>query len=112
MKRPRGRTQKGEEPLTSQCNIRLTASEMAEVKEAAEIARITVSEYARRRLLGRRVVANTDLVIINELRRLGGLFKHVHNESGGAYSQLTADALEEVREAIARINNDRQESKS
>jgi predicted ATP-grasp superfamily ATP-dependent carboligase len=105
MKRSRGREQVGEEPLSAQCNIRFTPSEMAELKQLAADAGITVSDYVRRRTLGKRVVANTDLAMLRELRRVGGLLKHIHVESGGAYSQLTSDALETVREAMERIGN-------
>jgi hypothetical protein len=59
----------------------------------------------RQRALGRRVAANTDMTTIRELRRIGGLLKHIHNESGGAYSQLTADTLVEIQKAIVSIGN-------
>jgi hypothetical protein len=94
------------EPLSCQCNIRLTPSEMGELKEAATLAGITVSTYVRQRALGRRVAANTDMTAIRELRRIGGLLKHIHNESGGAYSQLTADTLIEIQKAIVNIGRD------
>ncbi|AFY97244.1 hypothetical protein Cha6605_6427 (plasmid) [Chamaesiphon minutus PCC 6605] len=93
------------EPLSCQCNIRLTPSEMEELKDAASVAGITVSTYIRQRALGRRVAANTDMTTIRELRRIGGLLKHIHNESGGAYSQLTADTLIEIQKAIVSIGN-------
>jgi hypothetical protein len=93
------------EPLSCQCNIRFTPSELEDLKAAAHIAGITVSTYVRHRALGRQVAANTDLVTIRELRRIGGLLKHIHNESGGAYSQLTADTLIEIQKAIVNIGN-------
>jgi hypothetical protein len=93
------------EPLTCQCNIRFTPSEFDELKEAASIAGITVSTYVRQRALGRRIAANTDLIAIRELRRIGGLLKHIHNESGGAYSNLTADTLTEIQKAIINIGS-------
>lgn len=99
-----------EEPQTARCNLRLTPSEHLELSEAAKIAGLSLSEYVRRRALGRVVIADTDLVMLRELRRVGGLLKHIHNESNGAYSQLTADALETIRETIGRIANGRQKS--
>ena len=93
------------EPLTCQCNIRFTPTELEELKEAASIAGITVSTYVRQRALGRRIAANTDLIAIRELRRIGGLLKHIHNESGGAYSDLTADTLTEIQKAIVNIGS-------
>ena len=44
------------------------------------------------RALDRPVVSRTDATTIRELRRLGGLLKKVHVDSGGAYSKETASA--------------------
>ena len=89
--------------LAAVLNIRTTAAERAEVVEQAGLAGLTVSAYCRRLVLGRVVAARVDLTVAAELRRLGGLLKHVHAESGGAYSQATADALAAVRAAIERV---------
>jgi hypothetical protein len=48
-------------------------------------------------------VARTDATTIRELRRLGGLLKKVHVDSGGAYSRETAAALAELRAAILQL---------
>lgn len=96
----------GTEPLTAQCNIRFSPTEIKELKEAASLAGITVSDYVRRRALGRRIVANTDLVMIRELRRIGGLLKHIHNESQGAYSDLTAQTIIEIQKAIVSFSQE------
>ena len=42
----------------------------------------------------------TDATTIRELRRLGGLLKMVHVDSGGAYSRETAAALDALHAAI------------
>jgi hypothetical protein len=34
--------------------------------------------------------------VLSEVRRLGGLLKHVHNETRGAYSALTAQAIKDL----------------
>jgi hypothetical protein len=67
----------GENALTDRVNVRLTERENAELREAAAAAEITLSEYVKRRALGRVVTASTDLKVVRELRRLGGLVKHV-----------------------------------
>lgn len=97
----------GTHPLTAQCNIRFSPTELQELKETASIAGITVSTYVRRRALGRQIAANADLVMIRELRRIGGLLKHIHNESGGAYSDLTANTLIEIQKAIVSFTINR-----
>lgn len=89
--------------LAKVLNIRITAAERAEVIEQAAIAGLTVSAYCRRLITGRVVSARVDTTVIGELRRLGGLLKHVHTESGGAYSRATAAASEAVRAAIERL---------
>jgi hypothetical protein len=100
----------GPEPLDAVVNVRLTTAEKARLLEDAAIAGLTISALSRRRLLGRRVVANVDAALIRELRRLGGLLKHVHVESAGVYSDQTSDALRSVRAAIEQLsgaNDDR-----
>jgi hypothetical protein len=76
--------------------VRVSKEERLEVAEQAEISHLTVSEYIRRRVLGKRVVSKADLAVLAELRRLGGLLKHVHNESRGAYHDLTAQAIKDL----------------
>jgi hypothetical protein len=80
---------------------RLSEEESQEVKGQAEISHLTVSEYIRRRVLGKNVASKADLATLAELRRLGGLLKHVHLETRGTYSQDTADAIRAL-EAYAR----------
>jgi hypothetical protein len=65
------------------------------------MSHLTVSEYVRRRVLGKRVVPRADLAVLAELRRLGGLLKYVHLETRGAYSERTAAAIQAL-EAYTR----------
>jgi hypothetical protein len=81
--------------------IRLSEKERQEMREQAEVSHLTVSEYIRRRALGKRVVSQADLAVLAELRRLGGLLKHIHLETKGIYSDLTAKAIQAL-EAYAR----------
>ena len=90
-------------PRDAVINIRLTAGEKREATEGATAAGLTISAYGRRRLLGHPIVADTDLATRRELRRLGGLLKLVHNESDGAYSPETVQAIRELREAVERV---------
>jgi hypothetical protein len=73
--------------------LRVPDEEWLKIREQAEICHLTVSEYIRRRVLGKRVVPQADLAVLAELRRLGGLLKHVHLETRGTHSELTADAI-------------------
>ncbi|OTP65696.1 hypothetical protein PAMC26577_38875 [Caballeronia sordidicola] len=85
-------------------SLRLTASEKVRLKEDADLAGLSVSELVRRRYFGRPIVANADAIMIKELRRLGGLLKHVHVESEGAYSHETAEALLAVKIYIEKMS--------
>ena len=94
----------GSEPLDAVIHLRVTLEERAEIESAAKASAMSRSQYIRRRIFGRKVVAKTDLAMLNELRRLGGLLKLIHNESDGAYSQQTAAMLRELGAAIERID--------
>ena len=89
--------------LSAVVNVRLTAAEKARLKDDADLAGLSVSEFVRRRSLGRPIIAQADAVTIKELRRLGGLVKHLHNETGGVYSRETAAALVALRGYIEQL---------
>ena len=94
----------GNEALDDAIKVRLTSSEKAILIEEAAIAGISMSELVRRRYFGRPIIANTDVVMLRELRRIGGLLKHIHTESDGAYSSHTSAALDEVRNYIKKLS--------
>jgi hypothetical protein len=102
--------QRGDAPLDAIINVRLTKAEKARLQEDADLAALTMSELVRRRYFGRPILASADQAMIRELRRLGGLLKHLHNESGGAYHRDTAAALTAVKTYIERLSHDRQKN--
>jgi hypothetical protein len=89
--------------LTERLDVRVAPGEKAELRAVARDANLAVSELVRLRALGRPVVSRTDSTTIRELRRLGGLLKMIHLDSGGAYSEQTGEALGELRAAIVRL---------
>lgn len=95
----------GIEPLDAVINVRLTSAEKAALKEDADLAGLSMSELVRRRYFGRPIIANADAIMLKELRRLGGLLKHIHNQSAGAYSQATASAIAELRVYIQKLSS-------
>ena len=94
---------KGPVGLTERLNIRLAPGEKHQLRGVARDAGLSVSDLVRLRALGRPVVCRTDATTIRELRRLGGLLKKVHVDSGGAYSAATANALAALTLAIDRL---------
>jgi hypothetical protein len=71
----------------------------------ADDAGLSVSELVRRRYFGRKIVARADEKMIRHLNRIGGLLKHVHNQSGGIYAAETARALRQVYAFIDQLAN-------
>lgn len=96
-------------PLDASITVRLTAAEKARLKEDADMAGLTISELVRRRYFGRPIIAHSDTVMIRELRCLGGLLKHIHNESKGVYRKETAEALAALKNYMEKLACDRQE---
>jgi hypothetical protein len=82
----------------------MTPAEKARLQATADLAGLSLSEVIRRCCFGREIVAQTDVAVIGELRRIGGLLKHVHNESGGAYSAATASAINDIRAVITALS--------
>ncbi|HDR9164153.1 TPA: ribbon-helix-helix protein, CopG family [Burkholderia vietnamiensis] len=84
--------------------IRCFEDEEALVREKAKDCGMSVGEFVLAAALGRRTRSRIDAHIINELRRLGGLQKHLFNEGGGVLSKEYAAVLVEVKQAILRID--------
>ena len=87
---------KGSVALTERVTLRLAADEKDRLKSDADLAGISVSEVVRRHYFGRPIIANADLVMVKEMRRMGGLMKHLHNESDGTYRMETAEAINAI----------------
>lgn len=62
-------------PLDKRINFRVSAEEMAEIKAQSKAAGLTLSAYAKHRVLGHAVIASTDRGTRAELARIGGLIK-------------------------------------
>jgi hypothetical protein len=75
---------------TAKCGIkttvRLTETEREFLASEADVCGLSPSSLMRRRSLGKRVSAKSDLRVPAELRRMGGLLKHLHNETRGTVS--------------------------
>ncbi|APO88904.1 plasmid mobilization protein MobA [Xanthomonas euvesicatoria pv. euvesicatoria] len=92
-----------ERQKTKHVMVRATPEQLAALREKANDSGVTVPEYLRACGLGRRTRSKMEAHIVNELRRLGGLQKHLFTEGGGVLSKEFAAVLVEIRAAIARI---------
>jgi len=96
---------KGGNNKTAVVVLRCTPEEKASAKTRAAEAGLSLSSFLLARALGRPVHSTADQQMINDLRKIGGLMKHIHNETKGAYSRQTAEALHEITGAIKRIGD-------
>ena len=87
--------------------MRISPAEREQLSEAANLAGISISEFVRRRALGRPVHAAIDLTMIRELRRLGGLQKLTINKliQHRGISEECVATIKALREAVERIAN-------
>jgi hypothetical protein len=92
-----------DETLDEKIAVRLTREEKGKLAEDAYLAGLSMSALVRARYFGRPIIANTDQIMVRELRRIGGLLKHIHNESNGIYSKETAQILTELNAFISSI---------
>ena len=99
----------GSNPRFRRRTLRLTDYEEARLKDQADVAGITVSEYMRRLLTGGSpILAHTDVRMIRELLRMGGLLKSnfVTLREAGASLELMdyqEEVLRKIGQAIERI---------
>lgn len=95
----------GKEKLDRRITIRLSAVEEEVLLKDANLAQITISELIRRRYYGREILASTDAQTIRELRRMGGLLKHIWSESSIDLSKEIRPVLDTIRNSIERLAN-------
>ena len=93
---------------TVNLKLRCLPEEADQIKEKAIDSGVSISEFLRCAALKRKTRSTIDSQIINELRRLGGLQKHLFTEGGGHsegghLSKEYAEILAEIHGAIQRI---------
>jgi hypothetical protein len=67
----------------SRIEIRITEEEKVILREQANSASLTMSEYVRRSALGKRILSTMDQKAAGELARLGGLQKYLLTQIKG-----------------------------
>lgn len=83
--------------------IRCFEDEEETVRQKAYDCGQSVGQFMLAAALNRRTRSKMEGHILNELRRLGGLQKHLFNEGGGKLSKEYAQILVELKTAISRI---------
>ena len=105
----------GRAQLDDLIHVRCTAAEKEQIRQTAEVGGLTLSQYARKRLIGHRIQSRIELAVLGEMRRQGGLLKHLITTatSGGGPVDAneirhTLHALEDVYEDVRRSMHKRE----
>lgn len=77
---------------------RLSIETRERIGEAAEMAGLSVGRYIRYRLEGSKVPDKSKLILVNELRRQGGLLKMLAKQG-----QPTAPILSEIMQTLKTV---------
>lgn len=85
--------------------IRCFEEEEALVREKAHDSGMSIGQFMLAAALKRQTRSRIDAHIINELRRLGGLQKHLFRQGDGVLSKEYANVLMEITDAIKRIEH-------
>ena len=93
----------------SRIEVRITEEEKAILREQANSASLTMSEYVRRSAQGKRIVSTMDQKAAGELARLGGLQKHLLSQIKGLPDEEGLrkglnSTLSAVLNAVSRLN--------
>jgi len=91
--------------FTQRFTLRWNEAEFEEIKANAEIAHISITAYIRKRVLGLKLRAKIEMKMIAELSRLGSILRRIHTDSQGAYSELTKNMMNEIRDFIKVLSN-------
>lgn len=83
--------------------VRCFPEEAEQIREKAQDCGLSVGQYMIACALSRPTRSKIDSILINELRRLGGLQKHLFKEGNGGLSRQYSDILDEIKNAIARV---------
>ena len=84
-------------------SVRVTPDDYAAIADRAASCGLPIAEFVRRCSLGRQTPARTDLQVVNELRRLGGLQKHLFSQDADCNRERYAELLLEIQAAIKRV---------
>ena len=100
-------TSRTKDRAASRFEMRLTAPERVRLREDADLAGMSISEFVRKRAFGKTIHAATDLMMIRELRRLGGLQKYAMKKFA-LHDEVVDECIATIRAihaAIERVAN-------
>ncbi|WP_033792507.1 plasmid mobilization protein MobA [Pantoea septica] len=80
--------------------FRCSEDEYEAITQKAIVAGLTTSEYLRRTALNRRILVRTDIRMMNELKRLGDLQRHLYTQM---QEQMTTELRHQFSEVLSGI---------
>lgn len=84
-------------------SIRCHEFEREKIESLANECGMSIGSYLLKCGLNKKVSSKIDKKLISELSKLGGLQKHLFNESGGIYTKEYGDLLNEITSLITKI---------
>lgn len=106
---PKERTRAPRSSSRMWISFRVSEEEKKQLLKNADIAVLSISEYIRKKIFGgSQVVARVDVMMVNELRRIGGLLKHnfeTLRQAGASHDiiQQQEESLKELKKIIKLI---------
>jgi hypothetical protein len=94
----------GRELRTRVICVRFSEEERSRVAEETKKSGLTLSAFARKRVLGKRVATNVEMDALERLRRHGRAIRQAYEESGGGYSDATAQAIKDLSAYVRDLN--------
>lgn len=88
--------------------LRLSPNEKAELEERAERAGLSLSEYIRRRALGKPVKTAVDEEAVRQMQRVGvnlnQIAKRAHQQGVGAVKEEALSVVEELKKVVKKLS--------
>ena len=90
--------------------FRVTEKEKAEIEEQSKAFGLPMSDYIRRRILGKKIILpkikTVDAAAIAELSRQGGLLKKYYTDTQGVNAEQTKKILNKMEEIITALSKE------
>jgi len=83
--------------------VRMSKDEYKLLSERADLTNLTISEYARRKMLGRVVVSDTNIAVLRELRSIAYILKKMYDVLKKMYDGSGDDNIASVLSDTKKI---------
>lgn len=95
---------KSNNPKNMRFYIRFEENEKESLRQSARLCGMTMSDYVRKRALGKRIVPKVDVDVLNELRRQGGNLRDLLTNYRPIDAGVAKETLAAFREVVSIID--------